>query len=222
LLSDCAARFQCRTAFRYEGGDHVIFVGEVVNFEYGNHAPLLYHGGQYALALPLTPSSSPAKPIAEEPDSSFSQDFLIYLLSRAHHQLFIEIRRELERLGVSEEGWFVLSLLGVADNRPLTELNRLLSYTGKRISYELVAGLSASGLVNLHGSYDPEVHVSLTAAGRQMVIELVAAGKAFESHAVRNLTEPEQRLLKSALRRLIHDTAPALATPWILNPDSYD
>ena len=35
LLPDCTARFQCRTAFQYEGGDHVIFVGEVLAF--GGH-----------------------------------------------------------------------------------------------------------------------------------------------------------------------------------------
>src|SRR3569623_404748 len=32
LLTGCAARFECRTAFQYEGGDHVIFVGEVLAF----------------------------------------------------------------------------------------------------------------------------------------------------------------------------------------------
>src|SRR5262249_1277731 len=31
LLDGCTARFECRTAFQYEGGDHVIFVGEVQN-----------------------------------------------------------------------------------------------------------------------------------------------------------------------------------------------
>jgi len=30
LLKECASRLQCKTAFMYEGGDHVIFVGEGV------------------------------------------------------------------------------------------------------------------------------------------------------------------------------------------------
>src|SRR5215213_7611295 len=30
LLDGCAARFECRTAYRHEGGDHEIFVGEVL------------------------------------------------------------------------------------------------------------------------------------------------------------------------------------------------
>src|SRR5690554_165565 len=30
LLDGCSARFECETAFRYDGGDHIIFVGNVV------------------------------------------------------------------------------------------------------------------------------------------------------------------------------------------------
>jgi 3-hydroxy-9,10-secoandrosta-1,3,5(10)-triene-9,17-dione monooxygenase reductase component len=33
LIPGCSARFQCRTAFRYDGGDHVIFVGEVLEYD---------------------------------------------------------------------------------------------------------------------------------------------------------------------------------------------
>ncbi len=32
LLPDYAARFQCKTTHMYEGGDHLIFVGEVLDY----------------------------------------------------------------------------------------------------------------------------------------------------------------------------------------------
>jgi 3-hydroxy-9,10-secoandrosta-1,3,5(10)-triene-9,17-dione monooxygenase reductase component len=51
LLDGCAARFQCQMAFRYEGGDHDIFVGNVVAFEHFDHAPLIYHGGKYGRVI---------------------------------------------------------------------------------------------------------------------------------------------------------------------------
>lgn len=215
LLAHCAARFECETAFRYEGGDHVIFVGEVKQFDHSPRSPLLYHAGRYALALPKLAEQSQVT-ISNEPDSSFSQDFLIYLLGRAHHQLFLELRRELQAFGLSEDGWFVMSLLGVSDNRSLAELNQLLAYTGKRISYELVASLATHEYVTLHGSYDPQVNVSLTESGRQVVIELVAAGKAHEEHATRHMDPGEQQLLKQMLRRLITDTDPGPNLSWSL------
>jgi 3-hydroxy-9,10-secoandrosta-1,3,5(10)-triene-9,17-dione monooxygenase reductase component len=211
LLQNCSARFQCRTAFQYEGGDHVIFVGKVERFDHTVRAPLLFHGGQYALAVKAVnkrrdePAGEP-----EDPNSSFSQDFLIYLLGRAHHQLFLEIRRELGKRGLSEDQWFVLSLLGVSDHRTVAELDRLLAYTGKRVTYPLVAGLAAAELVQLEGVYDPHARVALTPNGRQVVIELVSAAKAIESDAESSLDPSEIHVLKRALRTIIRNTDPGL------------
>ena len=33
LLTGCTARLQCKTSFQYEGGDHIIFVGEVLDID---------------------------------------------------------------------------------------------------------------------------------------------------------------------------------------------
>lgn len=53
LIEDCAARFECQTHQTYEGGDHIIFVGEVVAFEYNSElAPLAFSGGSYAQTAP--------------------------------------------------------------------------------------------------------------------------------------------------------------------------
>lgn len=51
LLGGCVARLQCKTAFEYEGGDHIIIVGEVVAFDRTDEMPLLFHRGRYALAV---------------------------------------------------------------------------------------------------------------------------------------------------------------------------
>ena len=48
LLPGCAALFQCATVHQYDGGDHVIFVGEVKIFECADKDPLVFHGGRYA------------------------------------------------------------------------------------------------------------------------------------------------------------------------------
>ena len=52
LLAGCAARFQCRRAFEYDGGDHLIFVGEVLAFDCDGSPSLLFHRGRYALPAP--------------------------------------------------------------------------------------------------------------------------------------------------------------------------
>jgi flavin reductase (DIM6/NTAB) family NADH-FMN oxidoreductase RutF/DNA-binding MarR family transcriptional regulator len=215
LLRGCSARFQCRTAFRHEGGDHVIFVGAVEAFDQSDRPPLVFHGGRYALAVQKEPlPQSPQE--SAEPDSSFSQDFLIYLLGRAQFQLFLSLRRDLEQHGLSEVQWFVLSILGVVDDRTVAELDRLLWYTGHRVTYELLASLTAAGFADLHGSYDPHARVTLTETGRRAVIELVAAAKAAEDDAERSLGTAEARILKRALRAIIRETDPG--APPLLGP----
>ena len=42
LLKGCCARFVCRNVQRHEGGDHIVFISEVVGFEREERAPLGY------------------------------------------------------------------------------------------------------------------------------------------------------------------------------------
>ncbi len=52
LFEGCVAWFECRSVFQYEGGDHVIFVGEVIDFGHSDRTPLLYAGGAYGVPAP--------------------------------------------------------------------------------------------------------------------------------------------------------------------------
>lgn len=53
LLDGCIARFECRNAFRQEGGDHLIFIGRVERFCSFSGAPLLCCGGKYFSGHPI-------------------------------------------------------------------------------------------------------------------------------------------------------------------------
>jgi 3-hydroxy-9,10-secoandrosta-1,3,5(10)-triene-9,17-dione monooxygenase reductase component len=206
LLHDCSARFQCRRAFIHEGGDHLIIIGKVEAFDHTDRPPLVFHGGTYAFAIEKKPQPSVDQLLKEEPDSSFSQDFLIYLLGLAHFRLLETLRRDLDRHRLSEEEWFALSILGVSGHRAVAEIAHLLEHTGKRVTYELFARLAALGFVDLNGGGDQDANVVLTESGRRTVVELVALAKAAESQAEQSLGKAETLLLKSALRKIIEDS----------------
>ena len=211
LLRGCSARFQCRTAFRHEGGDHVIFVGAVDSFDQSDRPALIFHGGRYTRTVQK--EHAPERPRDDaEPGSSFSQDFLISLLARAQFQLFTSLRRDLEQHGLTEAQWLALSVLGVAEGRSFEELDRLLSQTGHRATDALVRSLAAAGLAQL-GRSDPHAPLRLTDAGGRALIELVAAAKSVEAHAERNLGTAEIRALKQALRAIIRETEPGAPPP---------
>ncbi len=47
-----SANFQCRAAYRYYGGDHIIFLGAVEAYAYNRREPLLFARGGYGRFLP--------------------------------------------------------------------------------------------------------------------------------------------------------------------------
>lgn len=47
LLPGCAARLQCKSSLIHEGGDHLILLGEVLDYEANEAAPLVFHSGKY-------------------------------------------------------------------------------------------------------------------------------------------------------------------------------
>ncbi|HKU38357.1 MAG TPA: flavin reductase family protein [Polyangiales bacterium] len=53
MLDGAAARFACRTVFQHPGGDHIIFVGEVLEFEHWEREPLVLGRGQLGRVVPL-------------------------------------------------------------------------------------------------------------------------------------------------------------------------
>lgn len=50
LLNGVIARFICRSVRQYDGGDHVIFIGEVEKYERFEGEPLVFHSGYYRIA----------------------------------------------------------------------------------------------------------------------------------------------------------------------------
>lgn len=49
LLDGASARLECLHAVHYDGGDHLIVVGEVLRIAEAERPPLLYHRGRYRL-----------------------------------------------------------------------------------------------------------------------------------------------------------------------------
>ncbi len=47
LLEGTSASFTCRTATQHPGGDHLIFIGEVLSFQQHGRVPLAYANGRY-------------------------------------------------------------------------------------------------------------------------------------------------------------------------------
>lgn len=212
LLRGCSARFQCRTAFQYEGGDHVIFVGEVLAFDREDHAPLVFHGGRYAHATRRDAPGS--QPRSAHLEGSFGEDFLGYLLGRSHFQFFAQMRPLLAREGLSDEAFHVLSTLTLKPQLPQAELAAATAGIATDGGQAGLQALLASGLAQRDGSAGREPAYALTEAGKACALRLVAAAKDIERELLSRLGPGEAPVLKSLLNRLIGAIDPAAAQLW--------
>jgi flavin reductase (DIM6/NTAB) family NADH-FMN oxidoreductase RutF len=50
IVSGAIAHFVCRKVKQYDGGDHVILLGEVEEYKYSDGEPLVFHSGRYRIA----------------------------------------------------------------------------------------------------------------------------------------------------------------------------
>lgn len=199
LLDGCAARFVCRTAHQYEGGDHVIFVGEVLALEHAATPPLVFHGGRYGMVFGKD-SEQPTEAAAdEEADVSLTPGDLIYGISRAYHGIRREAVREHLRRGLSGDEYAVLSILGREGDLPSGGIVARSHAADHSITLVTLSRLAARGLVE----HDEAQMLHLTPTGRQVLVELIAVLKNSEADALENFDQSEVQLLKRFLRRLV-------------------
>ncbi len=214
LLRGCTARFQCETAFEYQGGDHVIFVGKVLAFDRSERAPLVFHGGRYAHAAKRDPTTE-ASGIGDLA-GSFNEDFLGYLLGRGHFQFFRQIRPHLQKENLSDEEFYVLSTLTLKRSMSATELDAAMKgvlderATGA-IQSLITRGLAREAPVVAEADW---TDYELTENGRAAALRLISAAKAVESQLVEHLGTGESAALKSLLHRLLSTLDPAAVALW--------
>jgi 3-hydroxy-9,10-secoandrosta-1,3,5(10)-triene-9,17-dione monooxygenase reductase component len=210
LLRGCSARFQCRSAHHYEGGDHMILVGEVVAFDHFERPALAFHGGGYANLIRRSPAAGAARDAAAV--GSFSRDFLGYLLGSAHARLMARVRGELERYQLAEEHYHVLMFLSNEDNLTLAELAALTQLADRQVTYQTLTTLAIRDLVAVSGGDYPSTRARLTTEGHRVALELGVALKAAEAYAERFLGADEAQTLKMLLRGIL-DAIPPVSPP---------
>lgn len=213
VLSDYAALFQCKTRHQYEGGDHIILVGEVVDFEARDEAPLLFHGGRYAEKIAR--DASDATETVDIEHGRFSDDFLFYLISRAHFQTSRPTREKLEQLGSSMEEYLTLAVLSMESPLNQTEIGQRLAHTGHTPSRRLLDLMVRKNLLGATDKPDsPSARFDMAEEGRKLFVETLAFGKALEADLINHFTPAELAETKRVLRRIIDLTGADVPIGW--------
>ncbi|GAA0796146.1 flavin reductase family protein [Marinobacterium sediminicola] len=212
LLPGCTARFQCRTAFIHDGGDHLIFIGEVLRFDHNDLPPLVFQSGQYALTARKPREEIRLTRAEPPPECSYTEDLLGYLLGRAHFQMVNRLKGLLDEQHLAQEQFFILSVLCIRDRLTLDDINEYIAYTGYTVDLNDMEVLITGGHVVIEdGRY------RLTADGREASLHQIAQAKAIEEELVEALGPGDAMALKLLLKRLIERTDPGLPDLWAVS-----
>lgn len=210
LLPGCAARFLCRTSYRYEGGDHTIFVGEVVEFTGAEKSPLIFHGGKYAEAKERWKEAHTTAAI-DLVSGSIGNDLFLYLVPAMYFQATYPVRAAVKEIGLAETEYLTLALL--ANNGALSEpeQTRRLDYTGIGPTLAQIQAMEAKGWLIREGEL-----LDLTDAGRTRYLQVLARIKAHEEWVLSHFATHEivemKRLMKKVLAVTASDIPPSLGT----------
>lgn len=197
LLADYAAQFECRSWQVYEGGDHLILVGEVVDYRYRDiHQPLVFSRGSYAVSV-----SHPAmaKSGSDTPVTEFIGDYLLYLLRETYNRFSQELYPKLkEQCGVTPEEWRILAVLSDCEQMAIADLAPLVMQPEVALS-QTAEWMVDKGLLSALGSEQ----VALTDSGRTLAAELLALAKSHEAEVLGQLPAEQATLLKQSLKTLL-------------------
>jgi flavin reductase (DIM6/NTAB) family NADH-FMN oxidoreductase RutF/DNA-binding MarR family transcriptional regulator len=197
LFSDCAAQFECKTWNIYDGGDHLIIVGEILNYRQEESlVPLVFAGGSYAVPMPH-PSSVEDETLKALEDR-FLDDYMLYLLHVAYTRCSAQLYPELmNKHGIAPEEWRSLTLLG-----DLGQANA--EYMAKTVGQPVVAfnatieRMIEKGFVLVSAAGQ----IKLTLSGKRMAARLLEIAKGQEELMLSGLNEHQQSDLKAGLNHI--------------------
>jgi flavin reductase (DIM6/NTAB) family NADH-FMN oxidoreductase RutF/DNA-binding MarR family transcriptional regulator len=195
LLEDCGAQFECKTWNVYDGGDHLIIVGEVFNYSHNDSkTPLVFSRGSYAITSqhPNLNSDTHANS-----GSEFLNDFLLYILNSTISQYRKELYPILiDGCNVTPEHWRILTILNQSSTLNFDDLSELVMQPTEELRQSLDL-LSELKVIECS-----ETTIVLTAKGVGLQAKLFAIAKEHEATLLNKLSAEEIRTLKNGLKRI--------------------
>jgi 3-hydroxy-9,10-secoandrosta-1,3,5(10)-triene-9,17-dione monooxygenase reductase component len=220
LLKGCTARLQCRVRNRYDGGDHVILVGEVLSLEHNDTPPLVYQSGSYAIATRKESADIPLPRTAGAARNREIESSIGYLLASAYLQFYARIRAYATSRGLNEAELFVLSALAARDGRSIEEFNALFAFAGQVSNQEVFNDLCARNLIRFEETVEQngqmlDAQLFLTPEGRLSAQDIVSASGRMESETMERLGITETIALRMLLQKFVRTTDMGQRYRWL-------
>lgn len=181
VIAGASAQFECRTWSVYDGGDHHIIVGEVIDYRYQDNVnSLAFHNGRYAV-----PELHPAmkETNVDLCTGGVLDNHLIYLLRQALSAYTNNFYPKLSDFGITAEEWRILTLLADRGDMPLHEIGPRVSQASFQLA-DTVEWLKEKGYVEI--DWQKDSNLSLTASGLELSGRLLDMALGYEANSLKN------------------------------------
>lgn len=196
LLKGTVAHLECKNVQQIDGGDHLVFIGEVEHFDVTDKKPLLYANGQYAVAARHPGTKLP------EPDDiarEATDDFIVPLLLRSYWEISDPFYQELQDANIPVAHARILVHLSHTPELTAPELADAI-----RVDMASVA-MSVSWLCdNGHLEKNDDDKLILSDQGMSHLSNVQKRAERFEQEVLDGYSNQEVDMLKTMLRKLIY------------------
>lgn len=196
-LRNCSAWFHCKTRYLYEGGDHTIIVGEVLQYDNNHRDGLLFHQGRYSISDAHPAAAKSAQEEAASGERSFAENYLHYLVGRCFHQLIGKLDVMLEKQDITQPEYRVLASFSGLSDADLATLSYYTLLSPEELQ-PVLRSMAHRGLI----ADDQQVY-TLTEAGQKLLVPLMAVAKSNEADMLGAFSADEAQLFKQMLKRAV-------------------
>jgi DNA-binding MarR family transcriptional regulator len=200
MLPGTITCFECEAWATYDGGDHEIIVGQVKAMRSTAGSGLVFYRGAYATAEAIPTLA----PVETNDVSHFIDNYLLYYLTRATHQMGDEFHQLVADDGLTTKEWRVLACLYNENSMSLAELAKR-TMVDQTTLLELALGLQKHDMARVQ-QLDSGTKLTGTIAGQQRVVHLIADCQEAEQSALEGLDADAAETLKTMLQRIIANT----------------
>lgn len=200
LFRGSLAQLQCKKWAVYEGGDHLIVVGEVVDYTISHARPLVFSQGSYAQTIQHLDTRKVSERIgSSQAVEVFVADHLLYLLRcnyNNHHMKLYQLLEDM--MGISPEMWRVYACLSDGNAMAIELLQIFVMQPEIALTDTLEAIGSDHIIMDEHNNT-----AQLTEKGLQLSCKLVGIAKDYEKRLAEKLGGNSLVQLKEGLRHLL-------------------
>jgi flavin reductase (DIM6/NTAB) family NADH-FMN oxidoreductase RutF/DNA-binding MarR family transcriptional regulator len=197
LLESCGAQFECRTWNVYDGGDHLIIVGEVLKYDHDNSlTPLVFSRGSYAITAQHPSGNSQNKENGS--GNAFLDDYLLYLLNSTISKYRKELYPMLiDGCDITPEQWRIMTVLSSVPSHDIDGLSEIVMQPIKDLSASLDF-LKDKDILRMQ-----EDNIGLTDKGIDLQKTLFDIARQHETTMLSKLKPEQASALKEGLKSVV-------------------